>query len=150
MLQYYIVLSNLDRDQIFPSMLQILMKDVNQKIIIILVKGDTCEFNSFVQGYHAYMDIWNCIIGKTDLEVKHEGNEHNQFAIVIFNNKRAVDHVSKNLSKIFYQFLSLTGSTAEVGILGKRVNRVVNTCRRSLSVSDVLVLKRQLNGFKPK
>ena len=48
------------------------------------------------------MDIWNTTYGNTDLEVKHKENEHDQFAIGIFHNKRVVGYVPKNFRKIFY------------------------------------------------
>ena len=47
------------------------------------------------------VDIWNSSIGDIDLEVKHEEKEHDQSTIGIFHNKKDVDNVPKNFSKIF-------------------------------------------------
>ena len=66
------------------------------------MKEGSCKLSSFVRGYHDYMDIWNTTYGNTDLEVKHKENEHDQFAIGIFHDKRVVGYVPKNFRKIFY------------------------------------------------
>ena len=69
------------------------------------------------------MNIWNPKLGDNDVEVKHEvNNEHDKFAIAIFHSKRIVGHVPKNLSKFFYQFLSLPNCTISCEVTGKRVN----------------------------
>ena len=70
------------------------------------------------------MNIWNPKLDDNDVEVKHEvNNEHDKFAITIFYSKRIVGHVPKNLSKFFYQFLSLPNCTISCEVTGKRVNR---------------------------
>ena len=85
-----------------------LLKNIDLPIPVIFVKVDTYTLHSYVRGYHAYMNIWNPKLGDNDVEVKHGVNkEHDKFAIAIFNSKRIVGHVPKNLSKFFYQFLSL-------------------------------------------
>ena len=35
----------------------------------MLIKVDTYTFNSFVSGYHAYMNIWNPQIGNNDVKM---------------------------------------------------------------------------------
>ena len=72
------------------------------------MKVDTYTLHSYVRGYHAYMKIWNLKLGDNDVEVKREvNNKHDKFVIAIFHSRRIVGHVPKNLSKFFYQFLSL-------------------------------------------
>ena len=101
-----------------------LLKNIDQPIPVILVKVDTYTLHSYVRGYHAYMNIWNSKLGNNDVEVKHEvNNEHDKFAIAIFHSRRIVGHVPKNLSKFFYQFLSLPNCTISCEVAGKRVNR---------------------------
>ena len=95
-----------------------LLKNIDQSIPVILVKVDTYSLHSYVRGYHAYMKIWNPKLGDNDVEVKHD-----KFAIAIFHSKRIVGHVPKNLSKFFYQFLSLPNCTISCEVTGKRVNR---------------------------
>ena len=63
-------------------------------------------------------------MGANDVEVKYEvNNEHNKFTIAIFHSKRIAGHVPKNVSKFFYQFLSLPNCTISCEVTGKRVNR---------------------------
>ena len=101
-----------------------LTKNIDPPIPVILVKVDTYTLHSYVRGYHAYMNIWNPKLGGNDVEVKHEvNNEHDKFAIAIFHSKRIVGHVPKNLSKFFYQFLSLPNCIISCEVTGKRVNR---------------------------
>ena len=55
-----------------------------------------------------YMDFWAPKTGDSDLEVTpEEKNEHDKFPVAIYHEKIVVRHVPKNLSKPFYQFLSL-------------------------------------------
>ena len=101
-----------------------LLKNIDQRIPVILVKVDTYTLHSYVRGYHGYMNIWNPKLGDNDVEVKHEvNNEHDKFAIAICHSKKIVGHVPKNLSKFFYQFLSLPNCTISCEVTGKRVNR---------------------------
>ena len=70
------------------------------------------------------MNIWNPKLGDNGVEVKHEvNNEHDKFAIAIYQCKRIVGHVPKNLSKFFHQFLPLPNCTISYEVTGKRVNR---------------------------
>lgn len=70
------------------------------------------------------MDIWNPQIGDNDEELKHElSNDHDEFVITIFRSKRIAGHVPKNLSKLFYQFLSLPNCTIRCEVTGKTGNR---------------------------
>ena len=90
-----------------------LLKNIDQPIPIILVKVDTYILQSYVRGYHAYMNIWNPKVGDNDVVVKHEkDNEHDKFAIAVFHKERIVRHLPKNLSKLFYQFFPLPNCTS--------------------------------------
>ena len=58
------------------------------------------------------------------VEIKHEvNNEHDKLAIAISHSKRIVGHVPKNVSKFFYQFLSLRNCAISCEVTSKRVNR---------------------------
>ena len=101
-----------------------LLKNIDQPIPVILVNVDTYTLHSYVRGYHAHTNIWNPKLGDKDVEVKHEvNNEHDKFVIAIFHSKRIVGNVPKNLSKFFYQFLSLPNCTISCEVTGKKVNR---------------------------
>ena len=49
-------------------------------------------------------------------------NQHDKFAVAIVLEERIVGHVSKNLSKIFHQFLKIPNCTIGCKVTGKRVN----------------------------
>ena len=101
-----------------------LLKNIDQPVPVILVKVNTYILHSYVCGYHAYMNIWNPKLGDNDVEGNHEvNNEHDKFATATFHSKRIVGHVTKNLNKFFYQFLSLPDCTISCDVTGKRVNR---------------------------
>ena len=51
------------------STIEVLLKDINQHIPIILIKEDTFTSNCFVRGYYAYMDIWAPKTEDSGLEV---------------------------------------------------------------------------------
>lgn len=50
------------------------------------------------------MDIWNLSTRGTDLEVKHEENEHYQFDIGILHRKKVVVTFLKTFLKFFTNF----------------------------------------------
>ena len=69
------------------------------------------------------MDIWDPKFGDTDVAVKHEEeDEHDRYAIAIFDNKRVGGHVPNNFSGLFYHFLLLPDCSIGVEVTGKRVN----------------------------
>ena len=51
-----------------------LLKNIDQPILVILVKVDIYTLHSYVRGYHAYMNIWNPKLGDNDVEVKPKVN----------------------------------------------------------------------------
>ena len=105
------------------STIEVLLKDINQHIPIILIKEDTFTINCFVRGYHAYMDIWAPKAGNSDLEITpEEKSERDKFAVAIYHDKRFVGHDPKNLSKPFDQFMSLPRCSISCEVTGKRVN----------------------------
>ena len=55
--------------------------------------------------------------GGTDLELKHEKDEHYQFSIGTPHCKKVLRHVPKNVTEVFCQFLLLTGCIIEVEVM---------------------------------
>ena len=73
----------------------------------------TGTLNSYVRGYHAYMNIWVPLVGE-ELDCKYESeNNHDENAIAVLRddllNRRVVGHVPLIYSAIFRKFLSLSG-----------------------------------------
>ena len=103
---------------------KMLLKNIDQEIELILIKQKQYDLDSFVRGYHAYMDIRKAKVGNENFCLKSENeNLHDKFAVAIVLEERIVGHVPKNLSKIFHQFMKIPSCTIGCKVTGKRVNR---------------------------
>lgn len=101
-----------------------LLENIDQDIEVIPVKQKQYDLDSFVRGYHAYMEIWTPKVGDENICLKSENdNEHDKFAVAVLFEERVVGHVPKNLSKLFNQFLKIPNCTIGCKVTGKRVNR---------------------------
>ena len=56
---------------------EILLRNIGEKINIIVEKDHQLSFNSFVRGYHAYMDVWTPNVDDESLYLEPE--DRNQF-----------------------------------------------------------------------
>ena len=102
----------------------ILLQDIERPIPLCIVKEKRYSFNSFVGGYHAYIDSWDPKVSDENLElVPEEDNEDDDFAVAIKFEDRIVGHVPKNLSKIMNRFTKITSCSLRWKVTGKRVNR---------------------------
>ena len=58
---------------------EILLRNIDEKINIIIEKDHQLSFNSFVWGYHTYMDVWTPNVGDENLYLEPEdGNEYDK------------------------------------------------------------------------
>ena len=82
------------------------------------------SFDSYLRGYHAYLDVWVPMIGDDSLVCHKEvGNVHDAHAVAIFWENNVVGHVPQNLCGFFWRFLTLPGTSIRDEVLGRRVNR---------------------------
>ena len=117
-------IENQDNQSTSFSIIEVFLKDINQHIPHHVNQRRQFIINCFVRGYHAYMDIRAPKTGDSDLVVTpEEKSEHDKFAVAMYHDKRFVGHAPKNLSKPFYQFLSLSSCSISCEVTGKRVNR---------------------------
>ena len=85
---------------------EMLLKNIDQEIELILVKQKRYHLDSFVRGYHAYKDIWTLKVGNENFCFKSESeNQHDKFAVAILLEEKVVGHVPINLSKYSINFL---------------------------------------------
>ena len=106
------------------SLSDILLQDIERPIPLCFVKEKRYSFNSFVRGYHAYIDSWDPKVGDKNLElVPKEDNEHDDFTVAIKFEDRIVGHVPKNLSKIMNRFTKIPSCSLRCKVTVKRVNR---------------------------
>ena len=67
-------------------------KHIDQKINIIVEKVHQFSFNSFVRGYHAYMEVRSPNVGDENLYLKPEdGNKYGKNAVVVIIDGKLVD-----------------------------------------------------------
>ena len=97
--------------------------------ILIIVNNDTGIFQleSYVRGYHVYMNIWNATINDY-LQCKiEENNQLDPSAVALLHDNCLEEKVVGNgpihLSKIFHRFLKLPFCSILAFVTGKRVNR---------------------------
>ena len=101
-----------------------LLKNIDQEIELILTKQRQYNLNSFVRGFHAYMDIWTPKVGGENFCLNPENeNQHDKFVVAIVLEERIVGHVPEKLSKIFHQFMKAPDCAIGCKVTGKRVNR---------------------------
>ena len=106
------------------SLSDILLQDIERLIPLCIVKEKRYSFNSFLRGYHAYIDSWHPKVGDENLKlVPEDDNEHDDFAAAIKFEDRIVGHVPKNLSKIMNGFTKIPSCSLRCKVTGKRVNR---------------------------
>ena len=66
------------------SISEILLRNFDEKINIIVEKDHQFSYNSFVGGYHAYMDVWTPNVGDENLYLEPEdGNEYDKNAVTV-------------------------------------------------------------------
>ena len=64
---------------------------------IIVEKDDQFSFNSFVRGYHAYMDGWTPNVGNENLYLEPEdGNKYDKNAVAVIIDRKTGGHIPKN------------------------------------------------------
>ena len=84
------------------------------------------KHNSYIRGYHAYMNIWTPIIGDDNLLCKQErDNKHDENDITVLkcngSGPRIVGHVPFCYSSLFMKFLSLPYHCIKVCVEGKKL-----------------------------
>ena len=82
------------------------------------------SISSYLRGYHAYMNIWNPLVGDDALFCRKENaNVHDAHAVAIIVGNNIVGHVPENICGFFWRFLSLPQTTIRAEVVGPRVNR---------------------------
>ena len=111
-----------------------LLKNIDQEVELILTKQRQYDLNSFVRGFHAYMDIWTPKVGGENFCLNPENeNQHDKFAVAIVLEERIFGYVPEKLSKIFHQFMKVPDCAIGSKVTGKRVNRETG-CGLEISV----------------
>ena len=80
------------------------------------------DIDSYVRGYHAYMDVWSPVIGETLLVKREPSNVKDRHAVAIFKEDAVIGHVPYNIAPRFY-FLRRDVNKAFAEVTGEKVNR---------------------------
>ena len=74
---------------------KMLLKNIDQEIELILINQH--DLDSFVRGYHAYLDIWTPKDADENFCLKSENeNQHGKFPVAIVSEEQIVGHVAKS------------------------------------------------------
>ena len=79
----------------------------------------TFQFESVIRGHHVFKSVWTPYIGETlPLNIE-EGNSHDPNAVAIMRYTAVVGHVPREISRVFYFFLTHDG-TINAEVIGYR------------------------------
>ena len=81
------------------------------------------EIQSFMRGYHAYMDSWTPVIGQTLLVKREPTNPKDKNAVAIYEEHSVVGHVPYNLAPYLSRFLARDVNKVFAEVMGEKVNR---------------------------
>ena len=81
------------------------------------------EIQSFVRGYHAYMDSWTPVIGQTLLVNREPTNPKDKNAMALYEDDSIIGHVPYNLAPYLSRFLTRDVNKAFAEVTGEKVNR---------------------------
>ena len=81
------------------------------------------EFQSYVRGYHAYMDKWTPVIGQGLLLKREPTNSQDVHAVAVYFEDQVVGHIPYNLAPIVSAFLKRDINKGFSEVIGDKVNR---------------------------
>ena len=85
-------------------------------------KREHLEINSFMRGYHVYMNIWDAVIGEKLELVREPTNLQDQTAVAVKKDQQIVGHIPKRLSSAMFHFLSRPCNSGCVEVTGSKIN----------------------------
>ena len=92
---------------------------------VVTTAGDlsVVEFQSYVRGYHTYMQSWSPVVGQA-LRLKREpANAHDVHAVAIYHESQVVGHVPYNLAPTVSAFLRRDVNKGFAEVTGDKLNR---------------------------
>ena len=81
------------------------------------------QFDSYIRGYHAYLDTWTPVVGETLLLKREPSNEKDSSAVTVMKEDIIVGHVPYNIASVIFQFLRRDCNKGFVEVTGSKVNR---------------------------
>ena len=101
---------------------KMLLKNIDQEIELVLIKQKQQDLDSFVWGYHAYMDKQTPKVGNENVCLKSENeNQHGKFAVAIVLEERILGMFLRTWVKYSINLWKFLTAPSDV-VTGKRVN----------------------------
>ena len=79
--------------------------------------------NSYIRGYHAYMDIWSPFVGEQLPLEREPNNSHDCFCVAVKKDGSIVAHLPFNLAPTVSAFLKRSTNSRVAKVTGSKVNR---------------------------
>ena len=80
---------------------------------------------SFIRGYHAYQENWLLHVGEILVLETEPLNPVDGYAVTIVRSGTVVGHVPRNLSALYFHFLTRNGNKGVTEVTGMKINRGV-------------------------
>jgi hypothetical protein len=77
------------------------------------------DLEVYIRGYHAYMDVWNPVVGQTLVVKREPTNSKDKNAVGVFLEDVVVGHVPHNLAPRFSKFLQRDVNKAFVEVMNR-------------------------------
>lgn len=84
---------------------------------------DVLHINSYIRGYHAYMEVWTPVINETLILKREPTNVADRSAVAVYREDQVVGHVPYNLAPYLSNFLKRDVNKAFAKVVGDKVNR---------------------------
>ena len=81
------------------------------------------QINSYVRGYHAYVDLWTPALNEELILKREPTNETDRNAVAILKEETVVGHVPFNLAPLISAFLRRDTNCGFAKVVGEKVNR---------------------------
>ena len=91
--------------------------------VITATELQVLEANSYIKGYHVYVDIWAPTVGESLLVKPEPANPNDKKVVAVLKDATIVGHVPKNLAPRLFLFLRRDVNKAFAEVTGERVNR---------------------------
>ena len=92
--------------------------------VCIMNDGSAFQFESYVRGYHTYLNIWEPLLGECLRCAKEPENEVDKHAVAVVRiNSRNEEVVVGHVPMVISMYLPLPRCTLSVEVTGKRINR---------------------------
>ena len=88
--------------------------------VITATELQVLEVNSYIRGYHVYVDIWAPTVGESLLVKPEPTNPNNKKAVAVLKDATIVGHVPKNLAPRLFLFLRRDVNKAFAEVTGER------------------------------